>query len=645
MSPSGGPILGDVANPTAELWTNWRQHRDERCFETLVRPELPHALGFARRLGCSLADAEDAVQDALARLVAVHDDSPMALGVRAWLCREVHVRARSRLRSERRRRSREQAAAVGDAVQVDSAFAVREEVERTLAELDEQARAAVQLRYLHDLDYREMAAVLGASEGACRKRVHKALVRLRARFGDDAAAAVAALPLAAVGDVSAMVRGAMAKAAITSAVSGGVAVMATTAQKVTIAALAAAALGVAGTVTVQRAIAPDGPVAPSTAAATSTPDARAAARPAARASDGTSSRELESLRARVAELEQELASAREKAADLDSMDPMAVLVYARKPIAWKARKLLDITDERARWSAMGKVGQVLAERETSGREFLDALKTETDPKVIEMIGLLVRGSLDKTPAEDRRAFVDLLRTAPLTETRAAASNALFMSEQFRGGFDDKVKTVAKEMNGYLIEALRTESSPDVVGAIALNLDAWIPPPDAMEALKAAAERLPPSPGRRNVWCAIARGMSLPRAEGMAALYQQFQAATAQDLKDDIAAGIARAGNSMSFGGGKAADARSRFLAIFGGTSDVAVRRSLLRSALYGFGCVEMSTLSTDEGKSDAARFFRDVSALEPDAAQRGRIEKVATAFEQKGGSAFSEFDKIMSAKD
>jgi len=88
-----------VTQQATELWTNWTRHRDERSFEALVRPELPHALGFAQRLGCDMADAEDAVQDALARLVAVRDDSPTALGLRAWLCREVHVRARSRLRS------------------------------------------------------------------------------------------------------------------------------------------------------------------------------------------------------------------------------------------------------------------------------------------------------------------------------------------------------------------------------------------------------------------------------------------------------------------------------------------------------------------------------------------------------------------
>ena len=43
------------------------------------------------------------------------------------------------------------------------------------------------------------------------------------------------------------------------------------------------------------------------------------------------------------------------------------------------------------------------------------------------------------------------------------------------------------------------------------------------------------------WEAIARGPTAGDSEP--SLFEQFQAATSQDLKDDIAAGMARAGNS------------------------------------------------------------------------------------------------------
>ncbi|MCE9637537.1 MAG: hypothetical protein K8T90_17690, partial [Planctomycetes bacterium] len=253
-----------------------------------------------------------------------------------------------------------------------------------------------------------------------------------------------------------------------------------------------------------------------------------------------------------------------------------------------------------------------------------------------------------TSTEDRRAFLDLLRAAPMRETRAAAANALFMSEQFRGGSDEKMKTVAKEMNGYLNEVLRTDASPEVVGQIARNLSAWSPPPETMDALKAAADRLPPSPGRRAVWEAIARGAGV-MDRGMS-LFPQFQAATDQDLKNDLAAGIAHAANSVtgSGGGGDAGkrieDARTRFRILFGGTSDATVRKSLLRTALFGLGCFEVRVMD-EEQKEDAARFLREIATLEPDAKQREKIEQVAEAFELKGIGAHSDLQRIMSPKE
>jgi len=251
---AGGPKLYEVTQQTIDLWTAWTSRRDERAFETLVRPELPHALGFARRLGCNAVDAEDALQDALARLASTKDDAPATIGVRAWLCREVHVRARSRLRSERRRRTRESSVAVADAHDGDAAsVGVRDEVERALAELDDDERAAVELRHLHDLDYREIALIVGASEGACRQRVSKALARLRERFGADAAALVAALPLPAVRDETALVKRALAKATVASSAAIGATAMATNMHTVVLTAAVAAALGVAGTLAAQRA--------------------------------------------------------------------------------------------------------------------------------------------------------------------------------------------------------------------------------------------------------------------------------------------------------------------------------------------------------------------------------------------------------
>ena len=215
-----------------ELWTAWLTRRDERAFDALVRPELAHALAYARRLGCGAADAEDALQEALVRLAASRNVSPPAFGLRAWLCREVHTRARSNLRSQRRRRAREAAVAVLEPQRPgEPPIAIRDELNRAFADLDDDERTAVELRHLHDLDYAEMAFVLGASEGACRQRVSRALAKLRRRLGEGAAAIVATRPLRGPADPAALVRRAVGKAGAATATAGtigGVLVMTAT---------------------------------------------------------------------------------------------------------------------------------------------------------------------------------------------------------------------------------------------------------------------------------------------------------------------------------------------------------------------------------------------------------------------------------
>src|SRR5690349_11614063 len=177
-------------------WDAWRKLRDPAAFEALVRPELGRAYAFARSLGCSEADAEDVLQESLVRLAAERGDGPYRVGVRAWLYRTVRDRARSRRRAWWRRRAREERAARPEAVPPRAGeLEVREQVAQALAALPDAEREAVRLRFLQDLDYGEMAHVLGVSEGACRTRVHRALEELKKRFGAGVATMVAAPPL------------------------------------------------------------------------------------------------------------------------------------------------------------------------------------------------------------------------------------------------------------------------------------------------------------------------------------------------------------------------------------------------------------------------------------------------------------------
>ncbi|MDJ0975795.1 MAG: RNA polymerase sigma factor [Planctomycetota bacterium] len=241
------------------LWTAWVRDRDEAAFETLVRPELPASYNLARRMGLADADAQDVVQEALGELAQTRSQRPAQVGVGAWLMRAVRLRALMSRRSERRRKRREathgrplrKATATGAAVDVE------EEVEHALSLLGEDDRQILVLRFLYDLEYREIAYVLGVSENACRIRVHRASERLRARLGNKAPTLLAAIPLIGLPNaapaIAAATQGA-AGAALGSTFLG--AVIVNTGMKMAASAAAAALLTAGAFVAFQKEAAP-----------------------------------------------------------------------------------------------------------------------------------------------------------------------------------------------------------------------------------------------------------------------------------------------------------------------------------------------------------------------------------------------------
>ncbi|MHC4341160.1 MAG: RNA polymerase sigma factor [Planctomycetota bacterium] len=218
-----------------ELWQAWRRGRESRAFEALVRPEISHALALARRMGADGADADDVVQESLVLLAKEQSDDPVRVGVRTWICRRVVLRAKMHVRASSRRRRHERSATRADNLPDPVApLEIQDEVENAMRHLNDKERQAVLLRFLHDLDYRQMAYVLGASENACRIRVHKALGKLRGLLGGRAPALIAAIALpVATAQASTAVKGAVAAATTATA-------MATTTKVATVAVVAAA---------------------------------------------------------------------------------------------------------------------------------------------------------------------------------------------------------------------------------------------------------------------------------------------------------------------------------------------------------------------------------------------------------------------
>ena len=140
------------------------------------------------------ADAEEAVQDGFVKadraLPRFREGAPF----RPWLLRIVANEAHNRRRSAGRRAGlalRAAAAAAGDAAPCPQAgprsHQRRVALRAARGALDERDRDVLVHRFLLDLGEEETAAALGVRRGTVKSRTSRALERMRAALGEEAA--------------------------------------------------------------------------------------------------------------------------------------------------------------------------------------------------------------------------------------------------------------------------------------------------------------------------------------------------------------------------------------------------------------------------------------------------------------------------
>jgi len=360
---------------------------------------------------------------------------------------------------------------------------------------------------------------------------------------------------------------------------------------------------------------------------------------ASSSADGAGDREAAAKR--IAELEAELAVAKDKAAQFDAMDPLGRLIYAKGDLSSKLHELLKIP-EKERWSAMGKLAQALKERAGGVDEMLATLRTESDPEALKVLMYVLASGLSgqKTTPEQRAQFSEILRTGDLPARRVAAAWAV-------SGTQSNNAMQGAEPNPELMEAIRKDPSSAVVGSIAEMMGSRPPSKGVVLALDERLSRMEPGPDRRKVVIEIGRSSFM--ADYGADLYRRFGEASTQEMRDDIAAALARSGNSMSRGGdetgeqreARVAAAKERLLRVYQGASELKVRQDLVRAAMYGLNIGSF----TGPLAVDTPKFFRELVPLEPDAAQKERLERLAKLVESGGAKGSMEFDKILYGRD
>ncbi len=213
----------------ATLLADYARRKDEAAFAELVRRHLNFVYAAAlRQVNGDAHLAQDVAQlvfTDLARKAGALGHRPVLAG---WLFTSTRYAAAKQIRTEQRRRNREQEVhamedtPIAPETNAPDWATLRPVLDAALMELGESDRTAVLLRHLQELDFAAVGQRLGLSDNAARMRTERALDKLRAvlaRRGIRSTTAALAAVLAQQAAVAAPVG---AAASVTGAALAGV---------------------------------------------------------------------------------------------------------------------------------------------------------------------------------------------------------------------------------------------------------------------------------------------------------------------------------------------------------------------------------------------------------------------------------------
>ena len=184
-----------------ELLRQYAELRDEAAFAEIVRRETDFVYSIALRVTLNGALAQDATQTVFAQLA----QQAAALGHYDTLLGWLHTTARNRainlVRGEERRRAREhEAASMPDhAATPEVNWAeIAPLLDEAVGSLPESDRQAVLLRFFQGWSHQQVGVTLGLSEDAARKRIERALEKLRGFFARRGVTATSVLLAATI---------------------------------------------------------------------------------------------------------------------------------------------------------------------------------------------------------------------------------------------------------------------------------------------------------------------------------------------------------------------------------------------------------------------------------------------------------------
>jgi RNA polymerase sigma factor (sigma-70 family) len=160
---------------------------DQEAFAELVRRNMALVYGSALRRVRDPDLAQEISQETFCALLKAAKSIRHPAALAGWLYRTTANIARMRLRSEQRRRKREEIAAqaMNDSnAPIETNWeGISELLEPALEQLPEPDRLAILMRYLQSKPLAQVAVALGINEAAAKMRVCRAVEKLRTYLG------------------------------------------------------------------------------------------------------------------------------------------------------------------------------------------------------------------------------------------------------------------------------------------------------------------------------------------------------------------------------------------------------------------------------------------------------------------------------
>lgn len=170
-----------------DLIEAWRAG-DQRAASALVARHAPAVARFAASCG-ERREVDELVQDTFVRAFGAIDSFRADSSLRTWLFTIARRLMLDRRRAEKRRRERVpisegDAVTEFDALDTVVAHETRRQLRAAVEELSPKQREVFTLRVTEGLTYKEIADVVGTTEGAARVHYHNAVQAIK-EFLDD----------------------------------------------------------------------------------------------------------------------------------------------------------------------------------------------------------------------------------------------------------------------------------------------------------------------------------------------------------------------------------------------------------------------------------------------------------------------------